>query len=271
MYPQRTFPPGKHDLNLTIQVVENLFRAHAAAYRAVHREQPEAQVGVAHNMPYFAPLNDRSCLDRLATIQPARLLTWGGLEASVYGRLPRVIGSLYVKEIEGTSDFIGVQYYGRVTMKFDAASPGTLFSKQVVAPFAEMSDFNYSEVYPEGFYRLLRRTARYGKPIYITENGIPDADDQLRPAFLASHLFQLWRAICAGVPVKGYYHWSLIDNFEWAEGWNLRFGLIAVDPETQQRQIRRSGTLYSEICQANALSAEMVQRFAPELGSSIFS
>jgi beta-glucosidase len=271
MHAQNSFPPGKHDLFLMLKVVENLFRGHGAAYHALHREQPHAQVGVGNNMPFVAPLNDKSLLDRLAAVQPARLLTWSGIEASVRGRIPRLIGWRHVKELENTSDFIGVQYYQRVTIAFDAASIGTLFSRQVVSPGAELSDLNFSEVYPQGLYHLLRRTARYGKPIYITENGIPDADDDRRPAFLIAHLWQIWKALRDGVPVKGYFHWTLTDNFEWAEGWNLRFGLIKLDPHTQAREMRRSAALYGEMCKSNALSADTVQLYAPELTSEVFA
>jgi beta-glucosidase len=251
--PQSTFPPGKHDLRLTFRVLENLFLGHAAAYRALHRILPQAQVGVGHNMPYIVPNNGESLLDRIATAQPRRVLTWGGLEATERGRIPRIIGSRYVKELDNTTDFIGVQYYQRLAVAFDPTSPSTLFSRRALETDAQVSDLGHSEIHPEGLYHLLRQTARYGKPIYITENGVADAHDQHRPAFLVNHLRQVWRAIQDGVPVKGYYHWSLTDNFEWAEGWNLRFGLIEVDPLTQQRTMRPSGKLYSAICTANAL------------------
>jgi beta-glucosidase len=117
---------------------------------------------------------------------------------------------------------------------------------------------------------LLKRLGHYGKPIYITENGLPDADDDRRPAFLITHLRQVWKAVMQNVPVMGYYHWTLVDNFEWAEGWNLRFGLIELNPETQERKMRRSGALYAEICKTNTLTNDMVQRYAPELMESLF-
>ena len=87
---------------------------------------------------------------------------------------------------------------------------------------------------------------------------------------LVTHLRQVWKAINQNVPVMGYYHWSLVDNFEWAEGWNLRFGLIEVNPETQERKLRRSGELYTEICKTNTITSDMVQRYAPELMESLF-
>jgi beta-glucosidase len=163
-----------------------------------------------------------------------------------------------------TTDFIGVQYYQRLTMAFDLASPGTLFSQPTLTTSAQISDLGHSEIHPEGLYRLLLQTSRYGKPIYITENGVADAHDRHRPAFLVNHLKQVWKAIRDGVPVKGYYHWSLTDNFEWAEGWNLRFGLIEVDPLTQERRMRPSGQLYSAICTANALATQAVTPPAAE-------
>jgi beta-glucosidase len=261
--PQSTFPPGKHDLRLTFRVIENLFRGHAAAYRVLHRLLPGAQVGVGHNMPYIVPNNSHSLLDRIAAFQPRRVLTWGGLEATENGRIPRIIGSRYVEELCNTTDFIGVQYYQRLAVAFDASSPNTLFSRRAIEADSQLSDLGHSEIHPEGLYQLLRQTARYGKPIYITENGVADADDRYRPSFLVDHLREVWRAIQDGVPVKGYYHWSLTDNFEWAEGWNLRFGLIEVDPLTQERTMRPSGRLYSEICTANALVPQALASLVP--------
>jgi beta-glucosidase len=149
-------------------------------------------------------------------------------------------------------------------------NPGELFSKQVAPPGAEISDLNYGEVYAEGLHHWLQRLKRYGKPIYITENGLPDADDDRRPAFLITHLREVWKAIMQNVPVMGYYHWSLVDNFEWAEGWNLRFGLIEVNPQTQERTPRRSGELYAEMARSNTLTSDMTRRYAPDLMGLIF-
>jgi beta-glucosidase len=120
----------------------------------------------------------------------------------------------------------------------------------------------YGEIYPEGLYRALKRLAKLGKPIYVTENGLPDADDDQRPCFLLGHLAQIQRAAIEGVDVRGYYHWSFTDNFEWAEGWALRFGLVALDERSQVRSPRPSAKLYSEIARANAITRSMVQQFA---------
>jgi beta-glucosidase len=267
---QLTFPPGKQDMNLGLQVIENVMMGHGAAYYAVHRVQPKARVGACHNMTYFQPLHRNSPLDQFVVGVRERLMNQPGLAATLEGRIMKLVGARRVKQLANTSDFIGLNYYMRTLLTFDPATPGTVFSRQVFPPGAEISDWNYGEVYPEGIFHLLKRLARYGKPIYITENGLPDADDDRRPAFLITHLRQIWKAVNQNVPVMGYYHWSLVDNFEWAEGWNLRFGLIEVNPETQARQLRRSGELYAEICKSNQITTDMVQRYAPELEASVF-
>jgi beta-glucosidase len=79
------------------------------------------------------------------------------------------------------------------------------------------------------------------------------------------HLRQIWHAISFAYPIMGYYHWTLVDNFEWNAGWTQRFGLIAMDPETQERKWRPSGKLYSEICHSYSLSSDMAERYAPQM------
>ena len=107
-------------------------------------------------------------------------------------------------------------------------------------------------------------------PMIITENGIDDTEDTLRPRYLIQHLHQLWRAVNENYPVKGYFFWSLVDNFEWNKGWSLRFGLWELDVETQARRKRPSADLYAEICRENGLTSEIVNRYAPELMEQMF-
>ncbi|MEZ4516607.1 MAG: family 1 glycosylhydrolase [Chloroflexota bacterium] len=108
-------------------------------------------------------------------------------------------------------------------------------------------------------------TKRCDKPIYITENGVPDSADRLRPDFIMDHLRQVWHAISFCYPVMGYYHWTLVDNFEWDRGWSQRFGLVALDVETQKRTWRPSAYLYQEICRTTSLTSEMAARYAPNM------
>jgi len=102
---------------------------------------------------------------------------------------------------------------------------------------------------------VLRRVARFGKPVLVTENGIADADDDQRPTYIAAHVRQMHRAVADGVDLRGYMHWSLLDNFEWAEGYNQKFGLA-----TRQRQLRASARSYGAIARANGLEVDAADR-----------
>ena len=144
-----------------------------------------------------------------------------------------------------------------------------IFSRRLHAAEAELLDGDCGEFYPEGMFRCLRRLAHLGFPIYVTGNGIPDDDDDQRPRYLLTHLHQVWRAIQLCHPVMGYYHWSLVDNFEWTEGWTLRFGLLGLDTETQVRTPRRSAALYTSIIQENAITPEIIETHVPELRAEL--
>ncbi len=123
---------------------------------------------------------------------------------------------------------------------------------------------------PSGMFRAVKWALKFKVPVMITENGIEDADDRIRPRYLIQHVHQLWRAVNFNFPVKGYFHWSLVDNFEWERGWTQRFGLWELDVETQARRKRPSADLYAEICRENGLSTDMVRRYAPEIYASMF-
>ncbi|HEY1532907.1 MAG TPA: family 1 glycosylhydrolase, partial [Polyangiaceae bacterium] len=151
-------------------------------------------------------------------------------------------------------DFLGINYYSRDIVRFDVSKPGELFAARSVAVGAPVSDLGW-EIYPAGLGTVLRMLARKGKPLWITENGVADASDRLRARFLVEHLREVSEAIASGIPVEGYLHWSLLDNFEWAEGYAPRFGLYAVDYETQGRTLRPSGELYAEIARTRSLTA----------------
>jgi len=245
--------------------------AQGRAYQAIHRLQPRAQVGIAHAVRVFDAAEPKSRLDRWAAWIPDYIFNRLILTALTEGVLAFPLAlNRKVPDLVNSADFLGINYYSRDMVAFDVSRPHELFGRRFYTEGVEMSDGDYGEVYPEGLYRLLKRVAAYGKPIYVTENGLPDEDDDQRPRFILTHLVAMHRAIEEGVPVKGYFHWSLVDNFEWAEGWSLRFGLIALDVETQERTMRRSGQLYKEICQAGAITEDMVKRYAPEVLDRVF-
>jgi beta-glucosidase len=108
-------------------------------------------------------------------------------------------------------------------------------------------------VYPPGIRQIVRWALPFKKPVLVTENGICTLDDTQRERFILRHLAEVAGAIQEGMPVIGYLYWSLLDNFEWAEGYGPRFGLIEMDYATQQRRIRPSAQRFAEICRSNRL------------------
>jgi beta-glucosidase len=119
-------------------------------------------------------------------------------------------------------------------------------------------------------FEALKWGLQFKIPMIVTENGIEDADDDLRPSYIIQHLHQIWRGINFNWPIKGYFYWTLVDNFEWERGWTQRFGLWELDVETQTRRKRPSVDLYSAICTQNSISSDVVQQFAPQIFDQMF-
>ena len=263
-YLEGVFPPGQSDFQAAMRVIRHLLAGHAAAYREIHAVQPQARVGLAHNVRIFDPANPRSLLDRRVARSVDKAYNQAILTALARGRWTLPLGFGLAWKLRRTLDWIGLNYYTRDLIAFDRTQQQALFSRRLHADGAELLDGGYGEFYPRGMFRCLQRVARLGLPIYVTENGIPDDDDDQRPRYLLTHLHQMWHAIQLCYPVMGYYHWTLVDNFEWAEGWALRFGLIALGPRGG-RKPRRSVKLYADLIQANAISPQIIDTYAPEL------
>ena len=259
-----TWPPGKQDIFTAFRVMRHLARGHVAAYRTIHRIQPHAQVGIAHHLRPFDPLRPDSALDRLAASLQNRVFNDAVFEGMYSGRLILPLGWGRVPEAGDESefmDFVGLNYYTHEVVTFDLRLPGELFGRRLVRDGIELTLFG-EEIYPQGIYRCLKELARYGKPIYVTENGTADHGDDRRRRYMIQHLIQVQRAIAEGVPVRGFFYWTLVDNFEWARGWSTPFGLIHLDPASGERTPRPSAALYAEIAQANAITHEMVARYS---------
>ncbi len=259
------FPPGVQDLRTASIVLRHMLQAHSAAYQLIHQLQEEAEVGLAHNLRFFDPANPRNPLDRTAAWirdlwfnQTTPAAIWRGWWLPPLGFGPALAS-------RHTLDWIGLNYYTRDLVAFDRNAKTTAFGRITHSQDAEPLDGGYGELYPEGLSRAIRRLASLGLPIHITENGIPDADDDQRPRALLRHLHQLWKAIQGNIRVMSYYHWTLVDNFEWADGWTLPFGLIELDPQSQVRTPRPSAALYAAIAKGNAITPEVIDAYAPEL------
>jgi beta-glucosidase len=149
-------------------------------------------------------------------------------------------------------DFIGLNYYSRDVVRFARHKASELFAERSVAEGAPVSDLGW-EIYPAGLGVIIRELARKRLPIWITENGIADEADDKRAAFIVDHLKEVALALAEGIDIRGYMHWSLMDNFEWAEGYRPRFGLYAVDYATQTRTPRPSAEVYAEIARYRRL------------------
>jgi len=222
-YIEGSWPPHRPmDLRGYVQLMHHAARGHILARRAVRAQRADAMVSMAFALWPMQALRWWSPIDQAM----ARFGDW-----LWQGRvLSRALSAL---------DWIGVNYYSRNVV-------GWPWPTRVLNS-ANRTDFGW-EIYPQGLYDVLRRVGRYGKPVVITENGIADADDDQRPAYILAHVRQLHRAISDGVDLRGYMHWSLLDNFEWAEGYEQRFGLA-----TRERLLRPSAQTYGKIARANAL------------------
>lgn len=266
-YVTGEFPPGKFGkVGSAFHVMSAQARAHARAYRAIHEIQPQAQVGWAQHYIVFQPVNGQ--LDGVVASLQSQSFNEGFFQLIEQGRfnLPFNLVGGSAPEAAGACDFVGLNVYNRFHVDFDLKSAGQLFGRVFVPPDAPQGDSGvekpYGEAFPGAIRAAVKRAARFGKPIYITENGIPDRTDRLRPWLIVNALREAHALIKEGHDIRGYFHWTLTDNFEWAEGWWLRFGLIALDPITQQRTMRASGDLYRQIIRCKGITKELAEQYS---------
>ena len=271
-YLEGRHAPGHTDLDEALAAAHHLLLAHGWAVPVIRRNSPGAQVGIALNLIPFTPASP-SAADRAAAWQQDGMVNrWfldplaaRGYPADIvqhYGRPMDFVQPGDLEAIAVPLDFLGVNYYTRGVVR-SSAVPEAENTPQTVFPNPERTEMGW-EVYPEGLYRVLGRLHfGYAFPaLYITENGAAYADqigpdgqvnDAPRIAYLKAHFAQAARAIAAEVPLRGYFVWSLMDNFEWAHGYSKRFGLIYVDYPTQRRILKASAHWYRKVIAANAV------------------
>jgi beta-glucosidase len=212
-------PLPQQDPLTYLYVWDQLVRAHKAAYTTIRGVTPAAQVGIAKHSFSFKGTNPVGNIVAVAA-------RW------FWNR--RFLGM-----IRHHQDFIGIQYYQRLFF----------WNK----PNVPTSDIGW-QIIPEGIYDPLMEAARYGVPIYITENGIADSKDQYRESFIKKSLEAVHHAIADGANIRGYLHWSLLDNYEFKKAYSMQFGLVHIDRNYDlARVIRPSARAYAEICKANAI------------------
>jgi beta-glucosidase len=268
-YALGNWPPGKRNFRLAMRVLAIMLRGHAAAYNAIHTIQPNARVGIAHNLHCFRPANPRSSLNRVVVQLQDNIFNQLTLSALHDGSLRWPMGTDFVPGLKGSQDFVGLNFYFSTRVAVDWSKPNSLFGRQLKAePWGVSYDqeldqwFGKGDIDPDAFYLMIKSLVRFGKPIFITENGMTDRNDELRPAYLIRYLAAMHRAIAEGAAVKGYFYWSLLDNFEWIEGYSLRFGLVHVDFSTQERTLKHSAQIYGRIAQMNEIPDDLLQQYA---------
>lgn len=269
-YLEGVWPPGMKNLRYLPSVVKNLLMAHAAAYHAIHDIQPGSQVGLAHNYRGFRPANPRNPLDQWMAKFKGGVFNDLFPHALIDGRIRFPVWRGRVPEVIGTQDFFGLNYYTVEQSAFNLRQLTDAWGSFNFPDDADLSPHGFIANEPKGMWDALRWAQGFGLPIYVTENGVEDGEDTIRPRYLASHLRQVWLAVNFNWRVRGYFHWSLVDNFEWERGWTQRFGLWELENETQERRKRLSADLYADICHANGVSSEMVTMYAPEILDEMF-
>lgn len=268
-YLEGVFPPARKDFMAGLRALANMVKGHAAAYHAIHEIQPDAMVGVAHHWRGFKAAN-RGPLTAYVTKLHHKVFNDSFAYALKDGKFDAVRLKLDIPEAIGTQDFAGLNYYSRDLVKFDLTRSADAFARRYYPEGADLSETGFLANDPEGFMEAIRWINQFDLPIYITENGCDDGKDDFRRRYLLQHLHAMWKMINHNIPIKGFFHWSLTDNFEWERGWSQKFGLWGLDPETQIRTRRKSVDMYADICRSNAISSEIVEKYAPEIYDKLY-
>lgn len=271
-----SWPPGVLRPDLAARFVTNEAKGHVAAYDAIHAWDDDAFVGFANNMVPARPANPINPQDVAAADAWNRVFNeWfpnavidGWVDANFDGvRTTDEIRPEFADKV----DFLGVQYYGSQPMGGFGFAPlpgfnflqGIPFRCQASSPTC--SDFN-QPIDPGGFREVLETAASYGKPLWITENGVADDDDTKRPSYIVNHIAVVQDLLAHGTDIRGYTYWSFVDNLEWADGYHLQFGLYGSDPSTPELERTpkpASIAAISQITGANALPTGLLELYLP--------
>lgn len=250
-YGLGVFPPGVKSYRRMAHVLHHMMIAHIEVYdrlKAMPGGQ-QAQIGLVKSVFQFDPYHRWN----LAHWAAARVMD-ATFNESILGlfrhgtfRVHIPMRASLVEEhpdAVGKLDFIGLNYYSHLLISAVMKKEPPFVPQ--VRRHQTLTDMPYA-VYAEGFYRALQRVGSLGVPIVVTENGIADAEDDRRELWIRRYIYAMNQAMKDGCDVRGYHYWTLLDNFEWAEGFAMRFGLIHIDFETQQRTVRRGAQAYVEL------------------------
>lgn len=259
-YMRGVFPPGKAGLSgmkLAPKVLKNMLNAHVAVYKALKRLPggKDAQIGLVHQYLMFEKFHDTNSpikaafehmIPKLAGLNECAKSI---LEFCKTGKFEFYIPGVVHEKFENPDapkayDFFGLNYYSHVFLRVHHRL------KDMIYPGYRADDIETDMpygVYAEGLYRALKDVAELGKPIYITENGIADKKDDRRDIWIKRYLYAMHRAMEEGCDVRGYFYWSLMDNWEWDMGYKEKFGLVEVDFKTQERKLRKGAAWFQKV------------------------
>lgn len=269
--------PGRSSMADYFQAGHHVLVAHGLAVPVLRANAGEdAQIGIAASLVWSQQASAERT-DRSAALRWNGYMNRWFLDPLYKGAYPMDITHIYrdlfpkmenedLATIKGPPDFLGINFYMRHVVTADPESADPLKVRVVPQEESEHTAMGW-EVNPESMYNILRQTFREYQPgpMYITENGAAfddeltadgEVNDTRRLNFYRDYLAQAHRAIQDGIPLQGYFAWSLLDNFEWAEGYAKRFGLTYVDYETQRRILKASGKWYSEVIRNNGFTID---------------
>jgi beta-galactosidase len=267
------FPPGLNDPRLFIQCMKHLSIAHGVAYQQVKRWDKEktsplgpATVGVVVVLQAFEPDDPKKPEDVAASRLVEYMFNEWNLNAVFHGdydmNADMVIqpGEQLPWLVKGC-DYIGVNYYTKWRVRSKSRGGDPLLDFEFAPSRGQLSDYGW-ENYPWGLRKVVDWAyRRYRRPIYVTENGVADAEDNLRTRYLTGHLEELHKAITLDcVPVKGYFYWTLMDNFEWSDGYKIHFGLYRVDGKSKERTPTKAVKVFKDMASTNRMEVSAKRR-----------
>ena len=276
--PESGFPPGISSFKAVKEASKNMVVAYTRAYDVIKKldrvkadddSSSPANVGLIHNVIPTKPFDEKEephvkaakFMDNMHNQFFPQAVAYGWLDENFDGVRDKAEMKAYLGQ---RLDWLGVNYYARFVIKGRKSLLAKIFAGIPAIPiivenygFAcrpnsksadgmPTSDLGW-EIFPKGMFEALKMMERYDCPLYVTENGIADEKDTLRPEFIVDHLKMVEKALDEKIDVRGYFHWSLTDNYEWAKGFKMKFGLFAVDLKTKKRMMRRSAKVYKEI------------------------
>lgn len=248
-------PPGLRDVPRALVALKNIFTSHGKAYDIIHRYVPDARVSVAHNMSVFAPWKTWNPLDRLLKKTANYFYNHSIINAFRTGIF--IIKFPFSRQVEievpikDKLDFFGVNYYTRIHLRFNPFKKMGVELRHLDIDGHGLTNLGW-EVHPRGLAKVLRYASRLNLPIVITENGIATHDSEEKVKYMKRHVDVIERCLKEGLDIRGYYYWTLIDNYEWLQGLEARFGLYRVDFKTLKRTPTSAASYYSYLIQSRS-------------------